>query len=184
VFILCPYAYNQKPKDTTKTGLYEQGNTGSTQVIDSLRYIPQPIGWTNDFVDLFSTKERESLDSLIIGFEKKTSVEFAVAAINSDMMGPIDFEPYTLLMMNTWGVGKKGKNNGILIVIASDLRQIRIQNGYGIEKVLTNEETKEIIDTVFVPYFKIGQFYEGTKKGILALMNKLEYKDSNHSIMN
>jgi uncharacterized protein len=89
-------------------------------------------------------------------------------------MGPIDFERYTLLMLRTWGVGKRQKNNGILIVIAPGLRRIRIQNGYGIEKVLTNEQTKTVLDKTFLPYFKEGKFYQGTKEGILAIMRTLE----------
>jgi uncharacterized protein len=144
------------------------------QLADSTRYIPKAVGWTNDFVHLFSKEEKESLDSLIDSYEKKTTVEFSVATIDSSMMGPIDFESYTLLMLRTWGVGKKEKNNGILIVIAPDLRRIRIQNGYGIEKVLTNAYTKAVIDETFLPYFKAGKFYQGTKEGILAIINKLE----------
>jgi hypothetical protein len=110
----------------------------------------------------------------VAAYEKKTTVEFSIATIDSSMLGPIDFEPYTLLMLRTWGVGKKEKNNGILIVLAPDSRRIRIQNGYGIEKFLTNEQTKEIIDTTFIPYFKKGKFYNGTKEGILAIISMLE----------
>jgi uncharacterized protein len=142
--------------------------------IDSVKYIPKSIGWTNDFVHLFSIAESQSLDSLIDKYEKETTVEISVATIDSSMRGPIDFEPYTLLMARTWGVGKREKNNGILIVIAQDLRRIRIQNGYGIKKVLTNDETKTIIDSIFTPFFKQGEFYNGTKEGILAIMNKLK----------
>ena len=92
------------------------------------------------------------------------------------MMGPIDFQSYTLLMFRTWGVGTKEKNNGILIVIAPALRQIRIQNGYGIEKIITNEETKTIIDKNFIPHFREQKFYQGTREGILAMIRLLEKK--------
>jgi uncharacterized protein len=143
-------------------------------VLDSLRYIPQPVGWVNDFMHLFSEQESKSLDSLISKYEKQTTVEFSVATIDSSMMGPIDFEPYTLLMMRTWGVGKKEKNNGVLIVIAPTLRRIRIRNGYGIEKILTNEQTKAIINETIIPYFKKAEFYQGTREGILAIISKLE----------
>lgn len=142
--------------------------------IDSAKYIPKPIGWTNDFVHLFSPSEKQSLDSLISKYEKETTVELSVATVDSAMIGPIDFEAYTLLMARTWGVGKKEKNNGILIVIAPALRRIRIQNGYGIEKVLTNDETNTIIDSTFIPLFKQSEYYQGTREGIIAIMNTLK----------
>jgi uncharacterized protein len=154
----------QNPADSSKTKTHP----------DSTKYIPKAIGWTNDFVHLFSEHETESLDSLIGAYEKKTTVQFSVATIDSSMMGPIDFESYTLLMFRTWGVGTKEKNNGILIAIDPALKRIRIQNGYGIEKVLTNGQTKTIIDEIFIPYFREGKFYQGTKEGILAMINKLE----------
>ena len=148
--------------------------------IDSVKYIPKPIGWTNDFVQLFSVSETQSLDSLIDKFEKETSVEISVATVDSSTRGPIELEPYTLLMARTWELGKKEKDNGILIVIAKDLRRIKIQNGYGIEKILTNEETKIIIDSTIVPLFKQGRIYEGTREGILAIMSKLKKNGLSH----
>lgn len=140
---------------------------------DSLRYIPKPVGWVNDFTGLFSTAEIKNLDSLIGNYEEKSTVEISVATVDTSITGPIEFDAYTLLMLRTWGVGKKEKNNGILIVIAPGMRRIRIQNGYGIEKFLSNDETKEIIDNAFLPYFKEAKFYEGTRQGILAIINKL-----------
>lgn len=133
-----------------------------TVPVDSLRYIPPAKDWVNDFANLFSANEIKSLDSLIGNYEEKTSVEISVATIDSAMMGPIPFDAYTLLMFRTWGVGKKEKNNGILIVIAPGMRRIRIQNGYGIEPYLTDAETKTIIDSVFIPYYKQKEFYTGT----------------------
>ena len=82
-------------------------NSKTQTHLDSTKYIPKPIGWTNDFVHLFSKHEIESLDSLMDSYEKKTTVQFSVATIDSAMMGPIDFESYTLLMLRTWGVGTK-----------------------------------------------------------------------------
>jgi uncharacterized protein len=168
------YSCGQSPKADTKKTLNAYDTSTKGPNIDSARYIPQPVGWTNDFVHLFSNKEIGSLDSLMNAYEKQTTVEISVATIDSSMLGPIDFEAYTLLMLRTWGLGKKEKNNGILIVIAPDLRRIRIQNGYGIEKFLTNEQTKAIIDTTFTANFKEGKFYKGTKEGILAIIKKLE----------
>jgi uncharacterized protein len=174
------FSLGQTPNPGTREKPHTTDSSKITGRIDSTKYIPKPVGWTNDFVHVFSKHEIESLDSLIGSYEKKTTVQFAVATIDSSMMGPIDFESYTLLMLRTWGVGTKEKNNGILIVIAPALRRIRIQNGYGIEKVLTNEQTKTIIEDTFIPYFKEGKFYQGTKEGILAIIRKLEKEASDN----
>ena len=154
------------------------GSSARKRIVDSTRYIPKPIGWTNDYKNLFSPDQVLILDSLISAYERRTTVEISVATIDSMMMGPIDFEPYTLLMLRTWGVGKKETNNGILIVIAPDLRRVRIQNGYGIEKKLSNEDSQEIIDSVMMPRFRTNDFFNGTKDGIQALIGKLQQKDS------
>jgi uncharacterized protein len=173
-FVLCNIGCCQPPNRVTQKNIDSFNTTSKENVIDSLKYIPEPVGYTNDFVKLFTQKEVESLDSLIIDYKKKTTVQFAIATINSSFMGPIEFESYTLRMLRTWGVGTKEKNNGILIVIAPDIRRIRIENGYGIEKILTNQETKEIIDSVFIPYFRESKFFTATKEGILAIIKKLK----------
>ena len=90
------------------------------------------------------------------------------------MVNDKDFEDYTLVMMRGWGVGKKDKNNGILIAVSRDLKKIRIQNGYGIESFLSDAETKYIIDNFFIPRFKEQKYFDGTRNGIIAIMNKLK----------
>ena len=123
---------------------------------------------------LFTEEEVKALDSLVSAFERTTTVEIDVATVNSLMVKDQDFEDYTLVMLRTWGVGKKDKNNGILIVISPDLRRIRIQNGYGIENILSDNETKYIIDNSFIPKFKETKYFEGTRNGIIAIINKLK----------
>lgn len=71
---------------------------------------------------------------------------------------------------------KKHKDNGVLIAISKGYRQIRIQNGNGIEKIITDNETKEIIDNFFIPDFKKGNYYDGTLKGLVELINLLKPK--------
>lgn len=168
------YACVPTPKDTAKALVDAQHNAGEKTRVDTSIKIPPPKGYTSDFVNLFSEKEIQSLDSLIGNYEKKTSVQIAVATVNASMVGDMEIEAYSLQMLRTWGVGQKGKNNGILIVIAPDIRKVRIENGYGIEKVISDEETKEIIEKVIVPRYKEGKYYEGTKAAILAMMKKLE----------
>lgn len=144
---------------------------------DLVRKIPEPVGWINDYAFLFSAEEVRMLDSLLQYYERKTTVEIAVLTVDSTRTNARDFDEFASLIGRTWGVGKKETNNGIVIIIAPDIRRIRINNGLGIEIKISNEETQSIIDKVIIPQFKDGKFYEGTKQGIIALMEKLGYKN-------
>ena len=136
--------------------------------------IPEQRGHISDFEGIYSPAQIDTLDSLIVDFEKRTTIQIAIITIDTTMMRKEDLDSWTLKVGNAWGVGQKGKNNGILIGISVGYRIMRIQNGYGIEKKLSDQETKEIIDNDFVPFFKEARFFEGTRNGLKALMKKLE----------
>jgi uncharacterized protein len=135
---------------------------------------PQLRGYVNDFYSLFSAAERRSLDSLIGSYEQKTTTQITVITLDSSYAGESNFDAYTLALANKWGVGQKNKNNGILIGICPDYRRIRIHNGYGIQKYLSDGETKKILDDVIFPSFRISEYYRGVYYGILAITKKLE----------
>jgi uncharacterized protein len=133
----------------------------------------QPIGYVSDFENILTTAQENYLDSIIRAYEEKTSIRIALITIDTSMTSRNDFDNYILKIANHWGVGRKGKDNGITIGISKCYRTMRIQNGYGIEKKLSDSETKTIIDSAFIPSFKKGQYFEGMITGLLAIMNKL-----------
>ena len=161
-------------QDTSKKPSPTRVNISKERSDSLTMHLPSARGLINDFLQLFSDNENKMLDSLVSAFERKTTVEISVATVDSMMVKDKDFEDYTLVMLRMWGVGKKDKNNGILIVISPDLRRMRIQNGYGIENILSDAETKNIIDNSFIPKFKEGKYFEGTRDGIIAIINKLK----------
>ena len=136
--------------------------------------IPRPVGFVNDFEHIFTPGQIDTLDEMIHVFEQRTTIEIAVVTIDSTLTLPANFDVFTLKVMKSWGVGKKEKNNGILIGISRVYHRMRIQNGYGIEKVLTNAGTKQLIDDAFLPFFKKGDYYEGVVNGLKTLMQRLE----------
>lgn len=136
--------------------------------------IPRPVGYVNDFEHLFTPAQIETLDNLLHDYEQRTSIEIAVLTADSSLTLSGNFDFFTLKTMDAWGVGKKEKNNGILIGISRSFRKIRIQNGGGIEKALPNADTKKIIDEGFIPFFKKGEYYEGVLNGLKTLMQRLE----------
>ena len=136
--------------------------------------LEEPVGYINDFEGIFSEQERKTLDSLLQQFEKRTTIQIAVITIKSSMT-PIDsMDLFTRKIGQGWGVGQKDKNNGVVVGISRVYRRIRIENGYGIEKILSDAETQIIIDSCFIPAFRKAEYYSGALTGLNALMQILE----------
>jgi len=132
-----------------------------------------PIGWVNDYERILMPREIYVLDSIIDNFEKETTIEIAVVTVDSFFTDKDNFNSAITNIGRYWGVGKKYKNNGIVIGISIQLRRIRISNGYGIEIIISDTETKAIIDEVIIPKFRQTNYFEGIKNGLLALIDKL-----------
>lgn len=135
--------------------------------------LPNPHNWTNDYENLFSDEQETKLDQIISDFEKETTVEIAIVTIDTSKVSKDKFEDLSLHIAKTWGVGKKEKSNGILIAISKGYLKIRIQNGDGIVLFLSDDETAKIIRNEIIPYFKKEDYFEGTKAGILKLIELL-----------
>jgi uncharacterized protein len=138
--------------------------------------LPKRTGWVNDFENLFTEEQELSLDSIISIYKVKTGIEIAIITLDTSVTSKDKFDDFTLHIANTWGVGEKEKNNGVLIAISEGHRKMRIQNGYGIEKLITDNETKSIIDFYFIPDFKKGDYYQGTLTGLTKLIELLNEK--------
>lgn len=136
--------------------------------------LPEPQGWVNDFEHVFTPEQNNKLERLAAGYKKKTGVEIVIVTFDTNAITSDRFEELTLEMANNWGVGEKDKNNGVFIGISVGLRKIRIQNGLGIEKRMTDAQTKEIIDKYIVPSFKKGNYYQGTLSGLMKIMEHLD----------
>jgi uncharacterized protein len=148
--------------------------TSYAQKIDSPTYKIQfplkPLGWTSDYEHVFSKAQVTELDSILRNFEKETTNEIVIVTIDSSLTTKEKFDSLILSIGNQWGVGKKDLNNGMVIGLSKGLRKIRINNGSGIEARLSDSHTKAIIDEVMVPEYKQGNYFEGTKKGLLTIM--------------
>lgn len=136
--------------------------------------LPSPTGWVNDFENIFTEDQERTLDSLISEYEKRTTTEIAIITIPTSATDKERFNELTLFIANKWGVGKKEKDNGILIAISKGHRTIRINNGFGIEKLITDNQTKQIIDQIIIPSFKADDFYKGIFDGIQEIKRILD----------
>lgn len=166
-----------KVEEVTENTATPLENSNTLRVIDTGKVSELvPTGWVNDYDKIFTADEAKKLHKLIDDFEKETTVEIAVVTLDTSMVGSemTDLYAATFALANKWGVGKKGKNNGILIGIAKGWEQMYIQNAEGIEMVLSDEQTQQIVDTVFLPNYAQGDFYKGTNDGLLTIMKHLK----------
>ena len=129
--------------------------------------IPAPRGWVNDYAEVISPEQEAKITSLIVELEAKTSAEIAVLTVPSTGGEPI-FD-YALRVAESWKVGKKGKDNGVLMVIAVKDRKMYILVGYGLEGILPDGLVGEIRDRYILPYFRQGKYGEGIFQGVNAL---------------
>ena len=132
---------------------------------------PKPIGYVNDFENVLSLEEVTKLENLLINYEKQTSNELVIVTI-SKTENEIDFDTYALDLSKNWGVGKRGKDNGLVLVISNQLGRIRICTGTGMGKILTDEICNTILEENIIPNFKNGEIYNGIESGINALIEK------------
>jgi uncharacterized protein len=136
--------------------------------------VPAPSGWVNDFAGVISPEYKEKISSLIEGLENKTSAEIAVVTVVS--ISPYGENEYARLLFDNWKPGKKGKDNGVLILLAIKERRWRIETGYGVEGILPDGLCGEIGRNYMVPYFKQANYGEGLWQGVNAIAAVLTKK--------
>jgi uncharacterized protein len=138
--------------------------------------LPIPIGRINDYEGLYTNEEEQMLDSLVSAFNAETGFELCIITLDTTVVAREKFDELNLRIANRWGIGQKNKNNGALISISRGYRKMRIDNGLGTEKLVSDSETKSIIDRYFIPYFKTGQYYKGTLTGLMEFTGILKSK--------
>lgn len=134
---------------------------------DALR----PQGWVNDFAGVISPEYKEKINFLISEAERKTSAEIVVVTVDS--VAPADEKAYARLLFDKWKPGKKGKDNGVLVLVAVKDRLWRIETGYGIEPVLTDAVCWQAGQKYMAPYFKQGQYGQGLYEGVSSIFKLL-----------
>jgi len=129
--------------------------------------LPNYTGFVNDFAGVLDLTAKEKIEKLCRILEKKTSAELAIAVVKST--APLDSKTYAVKLFEKWKIGKKGKDNGVLILLAMEEHRVEIEVGYGLEGVITDARAGEILDKEVIPYLRKGGFGEGLYQGALAL---------------
>lgn len=129
--------------------------------------IPRPTGYVNDRAGLLAPATVVKLETFLRDFERSDSTQLIVLTVPT--LAGEALEEYALKVAESWQVGQKGKDNGVLLLIAKTERKIRIEVGYGLEGRLTDLLAGRIVDQEIAPRFKAGDFDGGVTAGVAAM---------------
>lgn len=137
---------------------------------------PKLTGRVVDSAGMLSSAARQRLDSALSGHERASTNQLVVVTL-ADLQG-YDIETYGHQLGRHWKIGRKGADNGVLLIVAKQERKVRIEVGYGLEGQLTDAISANIIQSIILPTFKRGQFEHGIEAGATAIVQALggEYK--------
>jgi uncharacterized protein len=121
--------------------------------------VPFLSGRVNDTAHMLSEEQRQRVEALLADLEDATGAQGAILTIDTLDGEPI--EDFSLRVAETWKLGQKGKDNGVLVLIARDDRKMRIEVGYGLEGALTDALSSRILDEIMRPRFRAGDFGGG-----------------------
>lgn len=132
---------------------------------------PALTGRVVDRGNFLSPSAQARISQQLKAHENATGNQVVVATV-PDLQG-YTIENYGYQLGRYWGIGQKGKNNGVILLIARAEHKIRIEVGYGLEGTLTDAISSNIIHTVIMPAFKRGQFEKGISSGVTAIIQAL-----------
>src|ERR687886_2715685 len=139
--------------------------------------------WVTDMAGMLDEPTEAQLNSMISQLERKNGTEIAVVTVpeTAPAASPKEF---TTKLFNYWGIGKKGKDNGVLLLISKGDRRVAIETGYGMKAILPDAKVGNIINTQITPRFKQGDFKGGTLAGTKALVVAIEKSQSSSASQN
>jgi len=140
---------------------------------------PAPTNHFNDFAGVVRPETAAELNAELAQFERDTSNQILVA-IYPRMTSDSSVEDYAVRVAQSWRVGQKARDNGAVLFLFQQSRDIRIVTGYGLEGALPDALAKRIIEDEMIPHFRAGDFDAGLTAGVRAMMaaTRGEYRGS------
>ncbi len=133
-----------------------------------LTALPETAGFVTDEAGVISAEDKRIIEAVASEIKSKSGAEVAVLTVKT-------FEPYGSIeefaidTASKWGIGEKGKDNGVLIVVSTGERKLRIEVGYGLEGAIPDGLAGTIMDKYMVPYLRNNDFSTGLKNGFIAV---------------
>uniref|UniRef100_UPI0009E4052C TPM domain-containing protein n=1 Tax=Leptospira noguchii TaxID=28182 RepID=UPI0009E4052C len=151
------------------------GNPHSVFIIEQWRAedpaIPPLRTQITDPNSIFTNSQKAELTNKLVSFEKRKGSQIAILIISSTQDWTI--EEYAVKVFETWKLGRKEIDDGVLIVVAIQDHKTRIEVGYGLEGIIPDATAKRIVEEFMIPKFREGNYFQGISDGIDAVMTKI-----------
>jgi uncharacterized protein len=128
---------------------------------------PRPTGAVNDFANVIPADQRAVMENLAREVLQKTGTAVVVATVPD--VGDRVVDDYATRLYESWGIGKKGEDKGVLILLALKERRVRIETGYGVEGILPDGVVGEILRLHVIPHLKQGDYGKGISNAMTAV---------------
>jgi uncharacterized protein len=138
----------------------------------ALQEIPRLSARVTDLTGTLTAEQQTALEQKLAGFESAKGSQLAVLIVPSTE--PEEIEEYSIRVVDQWKLGRKGVDDGALLIIAKNDRRVRIEVGRGLEGVLTDAMSNRIIDETIRPAFREGNFYGGIDAGLEQMIKVIE----------
>ena len=133
---------------------------------------PSPQRLVNDLANILKPQERAALEQKLVAYNDSTSTQIAILTMPN--LSGYDAASFSFETAEKWGIGRKSKNNGILILMSVEERDVYIATGYGMEGAVPDALAKRIVSNQLIPNFKQGKFYEGFDEATSTIIKLAE----------
>jgi uncharacterized protein len=133
---------------------------------------PSPQRLVNDLANILKPQERAALEQKLVAYNDSTSTQIAILTMPN--LSGYDAASFSFETAEKWGIGRKSKNNGVLILMSVEERDVYIATGYGMEGAVPDALAKRIVSNQLIPNFKQGKFYEGFDEATSTIIKLAE----------
>ena len=134
--------------------------------------LPKPTAefFVNDFANVIDAEDEQAIFNMAKSLYESSGNSTQVVVVTIDSLDGNSLEEYANELFNQWGIGSKENDDGVLLLLAVNDRESRIEVGYGLEGTLTDGKTGRIQDDYMIPYYRDNDFSEGLKSGVEAIV--------------
>jgi uncharacterized protein len=133
--------------------------------------LPMPTHYVEDYANVINDSDEHSLNGVLQELEHKTGVQYIVLTVLST--GGLPIEQFSIELAEKWKLGQKGKDNGMLFVLAKNDRRWRFEVGYGLEGFVTDQYCGRVGRNVLVPYLRKGDYSRGIYEANLQIVQRI-----------
>jgi len=165
----CAKAPPTTPEVPSSSAATAQRAASSESISAAVVPIPTLQGRVNDFANILTPQERAELSSQLATYERETTHQIAILTVATLHGEPI--ESFSLRVANSWKLGQKGVDNGVLVTMVLQDHKARIELGKGLSRFVSDATAADIMNGLMVPEFRLKHYGKGIQRGVERLMD-------------